>query len=100
MANARILVKWFDIRKEFIDVTETAIICGNCFTVHHHCHGGSILHTCNHCDYQSNWGYELNRLSDLTGLSFHTCMYLLCRAVEDIYKYGSIEQLKNLTSHN
>lgn len=100
MAQAQKLVHWFDWKKEFIDVEESIILCGNCFNVHGKLHGGGILHTCCRCYSNSNWGYEMDKLSQLTRLPFHICIYLMCKAVEDIYKYGKIEQLRNITGYH
>lgn len=99
MADTRVLARWFDFSQhktiKYYD-KETSIICANCFNILAKIYGGAITLQCNRCHGQSNMAYEIQQLHFITGLPWALCIYLLVRAVEDIYKCNNTDVMQKL----
>lgn len=91
MENARVLAQWFDFSKaKAIEIGPCSIYCGSCYNYLGETKGGAITMSCNVCQDGHNWAYEISKLAEITGLQWYLCIYLLCRAIEALYKENNV----------
>jgi len=91
MAQTKILAKWFDFSNAaLIPIDQAPVYCGHCLNEVGRTIGGGFSLTCSTCKRGTNLAYEIGRLAEITGINWYLCMYLMVRAIEDIYKTNNV----------
>lgn len=97
MAQAKTLIKWFDWKDyRTIEIREAPIYCGSCFKEVGKIYGGNFTIHCSHCSGSHNIAYEIQQLARHTEMNWDYCIYLMCKAIEDIYKSNNVRVFQNL----
>lgn len=92
MENAEKLASWFSFEVAINIILDNApIYCGSCFEEKGSCFGGTFTISCKSCNNKTNMAYEIQQLAQITKTNWNTCIYLMCRAVEDIYKCNNVK---------
>lgn len=97
MEDTHILARWFDwTNAALIDHRQDAyIVCSSCLTNLGSCVGGTITFSCPHCQQPGNMAYEIQQICNITKINWYLCIYLFCKAVEDIYGCNNQLALQN-----
>jgi len=100
MRNAKILMRWFNFNVAGqILIDQAPVYCGHCFNEVGRTIGGGFSMSCSTCKQGNNMAYEIQQLSMHTGLNWYLCIYLMVRAVEEIYKCNNVHSFKSVIHH-